>query len=86
LLDTLLLLTAVHPDQESSGLEAIAKRLGVNVLGRHTALGDTMVTTEVFLKLLPLLQAAGIHTLGQAREAARKTYARCSAERAGRAA
>jgi DNA polymerase III subunit epsilon len=76
-LDTLLLSAAVHPNQESHSLEAIAERLGVDVLGRHTALGDAMVTAEVFLKLLPLLQAQGIHTLGQAREAAQKTlYAR----------
>ena len=73
-LDTLLLSAAVHPNQESHSLEAIAERLGVDVLGRHTALGDAMVTAEVFLKLLPLLQAAGIHTLGQAREAAQKTF------------
>jgi DNA polymerase-3 subunit epsilon len=73
-LDTLLLSAAVHPNQQTHGLEAIAERLGVTVLGRHTALGDAMVTAEVFLKLLPLLQAAGIHTLGQAREAAQKTF------------
>ncbi len=73
-LDTLLLSAAVHPNQESHSLEAIAERLGVDVLGRHTALGDAMVTAEVFLKLLPLLQAAGIRTLGQAREAAQKTF------------
>ena len=73
-LDTLLLSAVVHPAQESHRLEAIAERLGVQVLGRHTALGDAMVTAEVFLKLLPLLAARGIHTLGQAREAAQKTY------------
>ena len=73
-LDTLLLSAVVHPQQASHGLEAIAGRLGVPVLGRHTALGDAMVTAEVFLKLLPLLAERGIVTLGQAREAAQKTY------------
>lgn len=73
-LDTLLLSAVVHPQQESHRLEAIAQRLGVTVLGRHTALGDAMVTAEVFLKLVPLLEAMGIHTLGQAMDAARKTW------------
>jgi len=73
-LDTLLLSAVVHPQQDSHRLEAIAERLGVPVLGRHTALGDAMVTAEVFLKLVPLLAAQGIHTLGQAREAAQRTY------------
>jgi DNA polymerase-3 subunit epsilon len=73
-LDTLLLSAVVHPQQESHSLEAMCERLGVSVLGRHTALGDAMVTAEVFLKMLPLLQAQGIATLGQALEASRKTY------------
>ncbi|MDP1535210.1 MAG: 3'-5' exonuclease, partial [Rubrivivax sp.] len=73
-LDTLLLSALVHPSQESHKLEAIAERLGVTVIGRHTALGDALVTAEVFLKLVPLLAAQGIHTLGQAREAAQQTY------------
>ena len=73
-LDTLLLSAVVHPAQESHRLEAIAERLGVVVQGRHTALGDAIVTAEVFLKLIPLLAAQGIHTLGQAREAAQRTY------------
>jgi DNA polymerase-3 subunit epsilon len=73
-LDTLLLSAVVHPNQDSHRLEAIAERFGITVIGRHTALGDAIVTAEVFLKLIPLLAAMGIQTLGQAREAAQKTY------------
>jgi len=73
-LDTLLLSAVVHPAQESHRLEEIAERFNINVLGRHTALGDAFVTAEVWLRLIPLLQAMGIHTLRQAREAAQKTY------------
>ena len=72
-LDTLLLSALIHPQQESHRLEAIAQRFGVQVQGRHTGLGDALVTAEVFLHLLPLLAEQGIHTLGQAREASRKT-------------
>jgi DNA polymerase-3 subunit epsilon len=73
-LDTLLLSAVVHPHQESHRLEAIAQRLGLIIMGRHTALGDAIVTAEVFLKLVPLLAEKGIHTLREAREAAEKTY------------
>lgn len=73
-LDTLLLSAVVHPNQESHRLEAIAGRFNITVLGRHTALGDAIVTAEVLLRLIPLLQEKGIHTLREAREAAQKTY------------
>ena len=73
-LDTLLLSALVHPNQEAHSLEAIAERFGITVIGRHTAMGDAIVTAEVFLKLIPLLADKGVHTLGQAREAAQKTY------------
>jgi DNA polymerase-3 subunit epsilon len=73
-LDTLLLSVIVHPSQEGHNLEAVAERLGVSVIGRHTALGDALVTGEIFLKLLPLLAEQGILTLGQALDASRETY------------
>ncbi|MBL8397022.1 MAG: DNA polymerase III subunit epsilon [Candidatus Accumulibacter sp.] len=73
-LDTLLLSAVLYPNQTSHRLEAITERLGVSVFGRHTALGDAMVTGEVFLKMLPLLAEMGITTLRQAREASQHTY------------
>jgi DNA polymerase-3 subunit epsilon len=73
-LDTLLLSAVLHPNQESHQLEAIARRFGVAVVGRHTALGDAVVTAEVFLRMIPLLAGMGIRNLGQAREASRQTY------------
>lgn len=73
-LDTLLLSALVHPSQASHRLERIAERFNVNLVDRHTAMGDACVTAEIFLKLIPLLAEQGIHTLGQAREAAQKTY------------
>jgi len=73
-LDTLLLSEVLHPHQESHALEAICERLGVTVLARHTALGDALVTGEVFLRMIPLLMAQGVRTLGDARAATEKIY------------
>jgi DNA polymerase-3 subunit epsilon len=73
-LDTLLLSAVVHPNQPSHQLEAIAARFGIPVLGRHTALGDALVTAEVLLRLIPLLEGLGVRTLRQAREAAQRTF------------
>jgi DNA polymerase-3 subunit epsilon len=73
-LDTLLLAAVTHPDQASHGLEEIAVRLDIAVARRHDALADALLTAEIFLRLIPLLQNLGIRTLGEARAAARRTY------------
>jgi DNA polymerase III subunit epsilon len=73
-LDTLLLSAVAHPDHQDHSLEAMAERLGVSVIGRHTALGDALLTAEVFLRLARVLGERGVLTLGDALAAARRTY------------
>jgi len=73
-LDTLLLSAVAQPALADHRLEAIAERLGVPVIGRHTALGDALLTGEAFLRLLALLREQGISTLGEALDASRETY------------
>jgi DNA polymerase-3 subunit epsilon len=73
-LDTLLLSALLYEALNDHRLEAIAQRMGVDVIARHTALGDALLTARVFLRMLPLLAAQGIVTLRQAREASERTY------------
>ncbi|MCD6582380.1 MAG: hypothetical protein J7K90_11305 [Desulfuromusa sp.] len=69
-LDTLLLSSVIHPNQESHSLDDLAERLNVTIVGRHTALGDAIVTGEVLVKMIPLLEAHEIYTLADALAAA----------------
>ncbi|MCC5860736.1 MAG: DNA polymerase III subunit epsilon [Gammaproteobacteria bacterium] len=73
-LDTLLLSAVLSPEETSHRLESIAERLGLPIIGRHTAMGDALVTAEIFVRLLRLLADRGINTLAQARVASRNTY------------
>ncbi|MBE0502104.1 MAG: hypothetical protein IBX47_11775 [Desulfuromonadales bacterium] len=78
-LDTLLLSSIVHPNLPSHSLDAIAERMNLTIIGRHTGLGDAIVTAEIMIRLIPLLEAQGITTLGEAIEASHKSaYAKFS--------
>lgn len=73
-LDTLLLSQILHPEEPLHNLEALSERYGLQIVGRHTALGDALVTGEALLRMIPLLAERGIRTLSQAREAAARSY------------
>jgi len=72
-LDTLLLAAVAQPSVSDHSIEGLADRFNVEIAGRHTSLGDAIVTGEIFLKLLPLLEEKGIRTLAEAIEASLRT-------------
>jgi DNA polymerase-3 subunit epsilon len=72
ILDTRLLSRSLHGPGESHTLDAVALRVGVTIAGRHSALGDALITAEVLVRLLTLIQKRGILTLGQALDAVRR--------------
>ena len=67
-LDTVLLSAIVFGASETHTLDALAARLGLPVPPghRHTAFGDACLTAEVLVRLLPILEARGVATFGDA--------------------
>ena len=66
-LDTLLLSRALDEGIDGHDLDTLAERYGLRIPpgARHTALGDARVTAELWLALLPRLEARGFDTLEQ---------------------
>ena len=63
---TMRLAAALHPGWRDVTLESLAGRLGVPVVGRHTAWGDALVAGAMMLGLLPELTRRGHRTLADA--------------------
>ncbi|CAK0769149.1 DNA polymerase III subunit epsilon [uncultured Gammaproteobacteria bacterium] len=65
-LDTMLLSRQLQGKGSDHTLDGIAARLGIQVLDRHTALGDAMVTAAVFLRMIDMLRERDVLTLDDA--------------------
>ncbi|MCC7271829.1 MAG: 3'-5' exonuclease [Alphaproteobacteria bacterium] len=62
----LQLVDVLEPGWTNLDLDSLAAHFAVPVTGRHTALGDALVTAELYIRLLPRLAAAGVATWGEA--------------------
>ncbi len=65
-LDVQELAQSLRPSIESWTMEAVADWLSVDIADRHRALADAKVTAEIFRRLVPLLDKAGVSTVGEA--------------------
>lgn len=72
--DTVLLSAILFGQGETHTLDALADRFGVVIpeAERHTAMGDTKATADVFQRMIPMLEARGIDTFDKVLDAMRK--------------
>lgn len=62
-IDTLRLASLLNPSLRDLGLESLAELYQIELRGRHTALGDALVTAELYFRMLPRLELQGFRTL-----------------------
>jgi CBS domain-containing protein len=70
-LDTALLAQVAEPHLGGYSLEHLAGWLDIKVEGRHSALGDAILTAHIFLALIPKLRDGNIRTVAEAEQACR---------------
>lgn len=63
-LDTCVISKAVYPQRSSHSLDSLLKVHGINAAGRHTALGDALLTARLFEDLIRQVRHRGVYTLG----------------------
>ncbi len=75
-LDTLLLSFVLQPNHSVHTLDAIAARFGIEIKPelRHTALGDSQATAEIFVRMLTALEQQGMFSLREAIEASNQVF------------
>ncbi len=72
-LDTRALALGLDLRRRPDTLEGLAERLGVPVVGRHTAPGDAIIAGLILLELLPEYEARGVQTVTELLELQRST-------------
>ena len=72
LLDIRLLAEIAVPTLAQFDLDRICEWLGVEIEGRHTAMGDALAAAHAFVALIPHLRQRGIRTLAEAEAASRR--------------
>jgi len=81
-LDVRALAQAAAPTLAHYTLDQLCEWLGIEVKGRHSAIGDAELTARVFAALVPLLREQNVRTLAEA-EAACRRLAEAEARAAG---
>jgi DNA polymerase-3 subunit epsilon/CBS domain-containing protein len=82
LLDIRVLAEIAVPTLAHFDLDGICAWAGIEIEGRHTAMGDAMATAKAFLVLIPHLRQRSVRTLAEA-EAASRAHAEGQARAAG---
>lgn len=67
ILDTVLLSAILFGGSAEHTLDALCDRLAITIpdKDRHTAIGDAIATATAFAKMIPMMEAAGLPTLGE---------------------
>jgi DNA polymerase-3 subunit epsilon/CBS domain-containing protein len=71
-LDVRALARIAAPTLAHHTLDQLCEWLGIEVKGRHSAIGDAELTAKVFTALVPLLREKNVRTLAEAEAASRK--------------
>jgi len=64
-LDTLLMSALLLGHADAHSLDRLAERFGIEIRGRHTALGDSIATAGLLVRLFDLLELRGLGTLNE---------------------